>query len=260
MKKSTMRQKSRSELEAFICESEALIVQKEKEIEWAKEVISKKSNEKELVDGIYYAKAKGSPEVLLVEVSGYKAVRYVSPSVFSYWGLSEYNFTRKINVRVVGNRFEIRHEGKSWELVLILPHKLNISLNQVSILGEYDRIPMIRRWVKLLDSVSEVKLLFNELIGRMNEYYGLSIGKLTNSSSDIFLFTDVAYYVEYISKFSGVDNNLLRNRLLAVSNVINMIRVYDYRRGVGEVRKAIESKIRWYDKQILERNTGLFAL
>lgn len=258
MKKSTMRQKSRSELEAFIRESEALIAQKEKEIEWAKEVISKKAEEIELIDGIYYAKAKGSPEVLLVEVSGYKAVRYVSPSVFSYWGLSEYNFTRRINVRVVGNRFEIRHEGKSWELFLILPHEMNISLNQVSILSEYDRIAIVNRWLKLLNSYPEVKNLFNELIGRVNVYYGLGIGKIEDEQSDIFKFTGVDYYVEYISRFR--DNNLLRNQLLAVRNVLYMIRVFDYSRDVGNTRKAIESKIKWYDKKLEERNGEEFSL
>lgn len=126
MKKSGMRQKSRSELEAFISESEALIRRTEEEIGWAREVISKKVNEIELVDGIYYAKAKGSPEVLLVEVSGYKAVRYVNPSVFSYWGLSEYKFARRINVRIVGDRFEIRHEGKRWELIFSVFYKFNL--------------------------------------------------------------------------------------------------------------------------------------
>ena len=85
-----MRQKSVGELEAFISESEALIKRTEEEIGWAKEFISKKADEIELVDGIYYAKAKGVPEVLLVEVSNFKAVRYVDPSVFGYDGIEEY--------------------------------------------------------------------------------------------------------------------------------------------------------------------------
>lgn len=59
MKRSSMRQKSVGELEAFISESEALIKRTEEEIGWAKEFISKKADEIELVDGIYYAKAKG---------------------------------------------------------------------------------------------------------------------------------------------------------------------------------------------------------
>lgn len=258
MKRSGMRQKSRSELEAFISESEELIRRTEEEIGWAKEVISKKVNEIELVDGIYYAKAKGLPEVLLVEVSNYKAVRYVNPSVFSSWGLSEYNFTRRINVRIVKNQFEIRHEGKSWGLTLIVSSEMNISLNQICILSEYDRKLIINRIVKLLDSVPEVKRLFNELIGRVNEYYGLGIGKLVDEGSDIFKFTDVDYYLEFMS--NSVDNNLLRNRLLAVRNVLYMIRVYDYMRDVSNTRKAIESKIRWYDSKLVERNEEEFSL
>lgn len=258
MKKSGMRRRSRSELEAFISESEALIRRTEEEIGWAKEVISKKVNEMELVDGIYYAKAKGSPEVLLVEVSNYKAVRYVNPSVFSSWGLSEYNFTRRINVRIVKNQFEIRHEGKSWGLALIVSSEMNISMKQIPILSEYDRKLIINRMVKLLDSVPEVKRLFNELIGRMNEYYGLGIGKLVDEGSDIFRFTDVDYYIEFMS--NSVDSKVLRNRLLAVFNVIDMIRVYDYSRDVSNTRKALESKIRWYDSKLVERNEEEFSL
>lgn len=260
MKKSTMRQKSRSELEAFIRESEALIAQKEEEIEWAKEVISKKVNEIELVDGIYYAKAKGSPEVLLVEVSGYKAVRYVNPSVFSEWGLSDYKFARRINVKIVKDRFVIKHEGKEWELELILSSTLKISLGQVSVLSEYDRIPIVNRWIKLLDSEIEIKLLFDELIERVNEYYGLSLGKLVDGGSDIFKFTGVEYYLEYISKFRGVDNNLLKNQLLAVRNVLYMIRLFDYSRDVGNTRKMLDSKIKWYDGKLAERNGEEFSL
>lgn len=66
MNRATMRQRSKNELEVFISESEAMIAQKREEIGWAKEIIRKKADEIELVDGIYYAKAKGVPEVLLV--------------------------------------------------------------------------------------------------------------------------------------------------------------------------------------------------
>lgn len=253
-----MRQRSKNELEAFISESEALIKRTEEEIGWAKEIIRRKADEIELVDGIYYAKAKGVPEVLLVEVSGYKAVRYVDPSVFGYDGIEEYNFTRRINVRIVKNRFVISHDGKQWELSLLLSSTLNIRLNQVSILSEYDRLPIVKRWVKLLDTAPELKLLFNELIGRMNEYYGLDIGRLVDARSDIFRFTEVEYYRAFIEK--SRDNKLLRNRLLAVRNVLYMVRVFDYSRDVGNTRRVVENKLKWYDKQILERNQEAFKL
>lgn len=260
MNRATMRQRSRNELEAFISESEALIKRTEEEIGWAKEIIRRKADEIELVDGIYYAKAKGVPEVLLVEVSGYKAVRYVDPSVFGYDGIEEYNFTRRINVRIVKNRFVISHDGKQWELELLLSSTLNIRLSQVSILSEYDRLPIVKRWVKLLDSVPELKLLFNELLGRMNEYYGLDIGRLVDARSDIFRFTEVDYYVSFIEKSIKEDNNLLRNRLLAVRNVIYMVRVFDYSRDVGNTRRVVESKLKWYDKRLAERNVEEFSL
>ena len=253
-----MRQRSKNELEAFISESEAMIKRTEEEIGWAKEVISKKADEIELVDGIYYAKAKGVPEVLLVEVSNFKAVRYVDPSVFGYEGIEEYNFTRRINVRIVKNRFVISHDGKQWELELLLSSTLNIRLSQVSVLSEYDRLPIVKRWLKLLDTAPELKLLINELLGRMNEYYGLDISRLVDESSDIFRFTEVEYYVLFIEK--SRDNNLLRNQLLAVRNVLYMVRVFDYRRDVGNTRRVVESKIKWYDKQLDERNKEMYKL
>lgn len=258
MRKSSMRQRSKNELEAFISESEAMIKRTEEEIGWAKEVISKKADEIELVDGIYYAKAKGVPEVLLVEVSNFKAVRYVDPSVFGYEGIEEYNFTRRINVRIVKNRFVISHDGKQWELELLLSSTLNIRLSQVSVLSEYDRLPIVKRWLKLLDTAPELKLLINELLGRMNEYYGLDISRLVDESSDIFRFTEVEYYVLFIEK--SRDNNLLRNQLLAVRNVLYMVRVFDYRRDVGNTRRVVESKIKWYDKQLDERNKEMYKL
>ena len=258
MNKATMRQKSRDELEDFIKESEELIARTEKEIAWAREIVASKANETSLKNGIYYAKAKGVPEVLLVEVLGYKAVRYVDPSVFGYEGIEEYNFTRRINVRIVKNRFVISHDGKQWELELLLSSTLNIRLSQVPVLSEYDRLPIVKRWVKLLDTAPELKLLFNELLGRMNEYYGLDIGRLVDESSDIFRFTEVDYYVSFIEK--SRDNNLLRNRLLAVRNVLYMVRVYDYRRDVGNTRRVVESKIKWYDKKLAERNVEEFSL
>lgn len=258
MRKSSMRQKSVGELEAFISESEAMIAQKKEEIGWAREVISKKADEIELVDGIYYAKAKGVPEVLLVEVLGYKAVRYVDPSVFGYEGIEEYNFTRRINVRIVKNRFVISHDGKEWELELLLSSTLNIRLNQVPVLSEYDRLPIIKQWLKVLNSYPKLKPLLNELINKANEYYGLRLGKLDGIDSDLFLFTDKDKYKEFIER--STDSKCTHNQLVAVRNMINYIREFAYSRNVGKIKSQIESKLKWYDKQILERNQETFKL
>lgn len=258
MNKVTMRQRSKSELEAFISESEAMIAQKKEEIGWAKEFISKKADEIELVDGIYYAKAKGVPEVLLVEVSGYKAVRYVDPSVFGYDGIEEYNFTRRINVRIVKNRFVISHDGKEWELELLLSSTLNIRLNQVSILSEYDRLPIIKQWLKVLTSYPKLKPLLNELINKANEYYGLRLGKLDGIESDLFDFTDKDKYKAFIVR--STDYKLAHNQLVAVQNIIYFIREFAYSRNVGKIKSQIENKLKWYDKQILERNQETFKL
>ena len=121
MNKATMRQKSRDELEAFIRESEELIARTEKEIAWAREIVASKANELSLKNGIYYAKAKGSAEVLLVEVSNFKACSYIDPSVFDYYGVREHRFTRRLNVRIVKNQFMINHDSKQWVLEPLIP-------------------------------------------------------------------------------------------------------------------------------------------
>lgn len=221
-----MRQKSKNELEAFISESEELIAQKKEEIGWAKEIISRKADEIELVDGIYYAKAKGVPEVLLVEVSNFKAVRYVDPSVFGYDGIEEYNFTRRINVRIVKNRFVISHDGKQW--------------------------------LKVLNSYPKLKPLLNELINKANEYYGLRLGELDGIDSDLFDFTDKDKYKTFIAR--STDYKLVHNQLVAVRNIIYFIREFAYSRNYDKIKSQIENKLKWYDKQILERNQEAFKL
>ena len=258
MNRATMRQKSKNELEAFISESEALIKRTEEEIGWAKEFIREKADEIELVDGIYYAKAKGVPEVLLVEVSGYKAVRYVDPSVFGYDGIEEYNFTRRINVRIVKNRFVISHDGKQWELELLLSSTLNIYLTQVPVLSEYDRLLIIKQWLKVLNSYPKLKPLLDELINKANEYYGLRLGKLDGIDSDLFAFTDKDKYKAFIAR--STDYKLAHNQLVAVRNVIYFIREFAYSRNYDKIKSQIENKLKWYDKQILERNQEAFKL
>ena len=258
MNRATMRQRSKNELEAIISESEALIKRTEEEIGWAKEIIRKKADEIELVDGIYYAKAKGVPEVLLVEVSGYKAVRYVDPSVFGYEGIEEYNFTRRINVRIVKNRFVISHDGKQWELELLLSSTLDIYLTQVPVLSEYDRLLIIKQWLKVLNSYPKLKSLLNELINKANEYYGLRFGELDGIESDLFDFTDKDKYKAFIAR--STDYKLAHNQLVAIRNIIYFIREFAYSRNYDKIKSQIENKLKWYDKQILERNQEAFKL
>ena len=260
MNRATMRQRSKNELEAFISESEAMIKRTEEEIGWAKEVISRKADEIELVDGIYYAKAKGVPEVLLVEVSGYKAVRYVDPSVFGYEGIEEYNFTRRINVRIVKNRFVISHDGKEWELELMLSSTLNIRLSQVPVLSEYDRLLIIKQWLKVLNSYPKLKSLLNELICKVNEYYGLRLGKLDGIGSDLFDFTDKDKYKYKAFIARSTNYKLAHNQLVAIRNIIYFIREFAYSRNYDKIKSQIENKLKWYDKQILERNQEAFKL
>ena len=261
MNRATMKQKSRDELEDFIKQSEELIARTEKEIAWAREIVASKTNETSLKNGIYYAKAKGVPEVLLVEVSGYKAVRYVDPSVFGYDGIEEYNFTRRINVRIVKNRFVISHDRKQWVLEPLIPDNvttLNIRLTQVSILSEYDRLPIIKQWLKVLNSYPKLKPLLNELINKANEYYGLRLGKLDGIESDLFDFTDKDKYKAFIAR--STDYKLAHNQLVAVRNIIYFIREFAYSRNYDKIKSQIESKLKWYDKQILERNQEAFKL
>lgn len=256
-----MRQKSVGELAAFICESEAIIAQKKEEIEWAKEIISKKADEIELVDGIYYAKAKGKPEVLLVEVSNFKACSYIDPSVFDYYGIRDYRFTRRLNVRIVKNQFMINHDSKQWVLEPLIPDNvatLNIYLTQVPVLSEYDRLLIIKQWLKVLNSYPKLKPLLNELINKANEYYGLRLGKLEGIESDLFAFTDKDKYKTFIAR--STDYKLAHNQLVAVRNIIYFIREFAYSRNYDKIKSQIENKLKWYDKQILERNQEAFRL
>lgn len=261
MKKSTMRQKSKSELEAFICESEALIKRTEEEIGWAREIVASKANETSLKNGIYYAKAKGSAEVLLVEVSNFKACSYIDPSVFDYYGVREHRFTRRLNVRIVKNQFMINHDSKQWVLEPLIPDNvatLNIYLTQVPVLSEYDRLPIIKQWLKVLNSYPKLKPLLNELINKANEYYGLGMGEMDGSDSDLFAFTDKDKYKEFIAR--STDYKLAHNQLVAIRNIIYFIREFAYSRNVGKIKSQIENKLKWYDKQILERNQEVFKL
>ena len=261
MKRSSMRQKSVGELELFICESEALIARTEKEIGWAREIVASKANETSLKNGIYYAKAKGSAEVLLVEVSNFKACSYIDPSVFDYYGVREYRFTRRLNVRIVKNQLMINHDRKQWVLEPLIPDNvstLNIYLTQVPVLSEYDRLPIIKQWLKVLNSYSRVKPLLNELICKVNEYYGLSLGEITDENSDLFLFTDKDKYKAFIAK--STDYKLVHNQLVAVRNIIYFIREFAYSRNYDKIKSQIENKLKWYDKQILERNQEAFKL
>lgn len=261
MRKSSMRQRSKNELEAFISESEALIAQKKEEIGWAKEFIRKKADEIELVDGIYYAKAKGSAEVLLVEVSNFKACSYIDPGVYDSWGVRDYRFTRRLNVRIVKNQFMINHDSKQWVLEPLISDNvatLDIYLTQVPVLSEYDRIPIVKQWLKVLNSYPKLKALLDELINKANEYYGLRLGKLDGIGSNLFDFTDKDKYKAFIA--TSTDYKLVHNQLVAVRNMINYIREFAYSRNYDKIKLQIENKLKWYDKQILERNQEAFKL
>lgn len=261
MKRSSMRQKSVGELEAFISESGALIKRTEEEIGWAREIVASKANETSLKNGIYYAKAKGSAEVLLVEVSNFKACSYIDPSVFDYYGVREHRFTRRLNVRIVKNQFMINHDSKQWVLEPLIPDNvatLNIYLTQVPVLSEYDRLLIIKQWLKVLNSYPKLKSLLNELICKVNEYYGLDIGRLVDARSDIFRFTDKDKYKAFIAR--STDYKLVHNQLVAVRNIIYFIREFAYSRNYDKIKAQIESKLKWYDKQILERNQEAFKL
>ena len=261
MKRSSMRQKSVGELELFICESEELIARMEKEIVWAREIVASKANETSLKNGIYYAKAKGFAEVLLVEVSNFKACSYIDPSVFDYYGVRDYRFTRRLNVRIVKNQLMINHDRKQWVLEPLIPDNvstLNIYLTQVPVLSEYDRLPIIKQWLKVLNSYPRVKSLLNELINKANEYYGLRLGKLDGIESDLFDFTDKDKYKAFIAR--STDYKLAHNQLVAVRNIIYFIREFAYSRNYDKIKSQIEAKLKWYRKQILERNREAFKL
>lgn len=68
MKQVTIENKSKSELRDFIRESEELIAQTQKELEWARNAYKSKSDESSIANGAYYAKEKDGTDSLLVQV------------------------------------------------------------------------------------------------------------------------------------------------------------------------------------------------
>ena len=85
MKQVTIENKSKSELRDFIRESEELIAQTQKELEWARNAYKKKSDKSSIADGAYYAKEKDGTDALLVQVIDSKADSYCDLAVDRYW-------------------------------------------------------------------------------------------------------------------------------------------------------------------------------
>ena len=85
MKQVTIENKSKSELRDFIRESEELIAQTQRELEWARNAYKKKSDESGIANGAYYAKEKDGTGALLVQVIDSKADSYCDLAGDRYW-------------------------------------------------------------------------------------------------------------------------------------------------------------------------------
>lgn len=81
---------------------------------------------------------------------------------------------------------------------------------------------------------------------------------MDGSDSDLFAFTDKDKYKEFIAR--STDYKLAHNQLVAIRNIIYFIREFAYSRNYDKIKSQIENKLKWYDKQILERNQEAFKL
>ena len=69
----------------FIRESEELIAQTQKELDWARNAYKKKSDKSSIANGAYYAKEKDGTDALLVQVIDSKADSYCDLAGDRYW-------------------------------------------------------------------------------------------------------------------------------------------------------------------------------
>lgn len=210
MKKETIKQKSKRELQKFILQTEKCIAQKQEELDLAKEVLKVKGEES-IVDGAYYAEVKDGSEALLVQVTDSKVHSYCELAGHKLWfekgRLVEF-IKRKPKVRKVRDRFEMALNGKKWELELLVSYAdidlrysssdLAVTYLQIPILSERDRLFTLRRWIRLLQDYPALKDAINRLIVVMNERYNMRIEMISDLDSEILEMTEVAKFREFV--------------------------------------------------------------
>lgn len=221
MKQVTIENKSKSELRDFIRESEELIAQTQRELEWAKDAYEKKHDENDIVDGTYYAKEKDGTDALLVQVIDSKAHSYCELAGYKVWYFGgryiEY-ISRKPRIRTVKNALEMTLNGKKWTLELLVSYSPDFGYSKIPILSDYDRKITLIQWRKLFDSYPAFADAINRLIDVTNWYYDTRFARLTDSNSSIFDFTDKDNFKALV--VSTKDGTELATKIRALYNIL----------------------------------------
>lgn len=268
MKRITIENKSKSELRDFIRESEELIAQTQKELEWAKDAYKKKSDKSSIADGAYYAKEKGGTSALLVQVIDSKAESYCDLASDRYWYFEgrhiEY-ISRKPRIRTVKNTLEMTLDGKKWTLELLVSYDyadLSVSYNSdvtyknIPILSDYDRKITLIRWRKLFDTYPAFADAINRLIDVTNFYYNTNFDRITKSNSTIFDFTDKDNFKALVE--STKDSAELKTKIRVLYSILLYFNNANDGSWDWALRKQrVDAVVRWINDAITELEAEL---
>lgn len=268
MKRVTIENKSKSELRDFIRESEELIAQAQKELEWARNAYEKKYDDSGIADGAYYAKEKDGTEVLLVQVIDSKACSYCDLAGDRYWyseGRHIEYISRKPRIRTVKNALEMTLDGKKWTLELLVSYDyadLSVSYNSdvtylnIPILSESDRRITLIQWRKLFDTYPTFADAINRLIDVTNFYYNTCFNRITKSDSHIFDFTDKDNFKALVE--STKDGAELKTKIRALYSILLYFNNANDGSWDWALRKQrVDAVVKWINDAITELEVKL---
>lgn len=268
MKQVTIENKSKSELWDFIVESEELIAQTQKELEWARNVYKKKSDESSIADGAYYAKEKNGTGALIVQVIDSKAHSYCDLAADRYWyseGRHIEYISRKPRIRTVKNALEMTLDGKKWTLELLVSYDYadllvlynsDVTYLNIPILSESDRQITLIQWRKLFDSYPAFADAINRLIDVTNFYYNTHFNRITKSDSHIFDFTDKDNFKALVE--STQDGAELKTKIRALYSILRYFNNVNDGSWDWALRKQrVDAVVRWINDAITELEVKL---
>lgn len=268
MKQVTIENKSKSELRDFIRESEELIAQTQKELEWARNAYKKKSDESSIADGVYYAKEKDGTDALLVQVIDSKAYSYCDLTADRYWyseGRHIEYISRKPRIRTVKNTLEMTLNGKKWTLELLASYDyadLSVSYNSdvtylnIPILSESDRQITLIQWRRLFDTYPAFADAINRLIDVTNFYYNTCFDKLIDSNSRIFDFTGKDNFKALVE--STKDSTELKTKIRVLYSILRYFNNANDGSWDWALRKQrVDAVVRWINDAITELEVKL---
>ena len=268
MKRITIENKSKAELRDFIRESEELIAQTQRELEWARNAYEKKSNDSGIADGAYYAKEKGGGGALLVQVIDSKACSYCDLAGDRYWyseGRHIEYISRKPRIRTVKNALEMTLDGKKWTLELLVSYDyadLSVSYNSdvtylnIPILSESDRQITLIQWRRLFNTYPAFADAINRLIDVTNFYYNTRFNRITKSDSHIFDFTDKDNFKALVE--STKDGAELKTKIRVLYSILLYFNnANDGSWDWASRKRRVDAVVRWINDAITELEVKL---